>query len=132
MKCRSNTSNQPGDTSELPKRDETPPESVWLQNKSKEYPKAVVGMMKGMSASVSIALSQRLLPRVISHAIGMPASKSSAATISATMKLFWMAPNARLTSRGWLRMNWTSFHLMNMPAMGGTSMRAKKMTIADA
>ena len=29
-------------------------------------------------------------------------------------------------------MNWMSFHLMKMPAMGGTSMRAKKMMIAAA
>ena len=57
-------------------------------------------MIKGMSASVSMALSQRLFPRAISQAIGIPASRSSAATIKAIMKLFWMAPKARFTSAG--------------------------------
>jgi hypothetical protein len=45
-------------------------------------------MIKGMSANVSMALSHRDFPRAISQAIGIPATRSNAATIRAIMKEF--------------------------------------------
>ena len=88
--------------------------------------------MKGMSAKVSIAFSHRDFPLAISQAIGIPARRSKAATANAIIKLFSMAPKARLASVGLFKMNWILSHLIKMPARGGTSISAKKMIIADA
>ena len=73
--------------SDDPKSAETPPVGP-LQKSNNEYPNAVVGMINGISARVSMALSQRDFPRAMSQAIGMPATRSSAATVRAIMKLF--------------------------------------------
>ncbi len=85
-----------------------------------------------MSAKVSIALSQRLFPRAINQAIGMPASRSNAATERAITKLFSIAPKARLMSDGWSRMNCMLSHLMKIPTMGGRRINAKKTITAEA
>jgi hypothetical protein len=51
-----------------------------FQKSSREYPNVTVGMMNGMSASVSIMLSQRDLPLAINHAKGKPAINPRKAT----------------------------------------------------
>ena len=85
-KCRSKTRSHPGDIIEPPKRAEIP--SGLLQNNSKEYPSTAVGTMNGMSERVSKMPIHLDLWRAMSHAMGMPVTRSIAETSKATVKEF--------------------------------------------
>ncbi len=87
--------------------------------------------MKGMSASVSSMLNHRDSPRVISHARGMPAARSRADTIRAIIKEFEIAPRDVLIMSGLSKMFGMVLTLMTIPKIGGMSMIAKKIMIAE-
>jgi len=129
VKCKSITSNQPGETSGPPKNEDIPPPE--LQNSKSEYPRAAVGTTNGKSAKVSRTLSHLDFPRVISQAKGTPARRSKAATIKPMLNEFEIAPNAVFIKAGWLVMFPIVGALINMPIMGGIRIIAKKTMIAE-
>ena len=130
VKCKSITRSQPVEIIGPPKSVEIGPPGK-LQKSSSEYPNAAVGTMNGMSAKVSRTLSHLDLPRVISQASGIPASRSKAATTSPTMNEFLMAVHAVFIKAGWLMTFWTVGNLINIPRMGGIRINAKKIATAE-
>ncbi len=86
--------------------------------------------MKGKSANVSRTLSHLDFPRVMSHAIGIPARTSSAETSSAIVKEFAIAVSARPMSTGWSRTCPIVSHFIAMPSMGGIKISTRKSITA--
>ncbi len=83
-----------------------------------------------MSDSVSRTVSHFDLLRAISHAIGIPAMRSTVETNRAIQKLFATALRARFMSDGSSRTTWITPNLRTIPRMGGRRIRAKNRAIA--
>jgi hypothetical protein len=84
-----------------------------------------------MSAKVSRTLSHLDLPRVISQASGIPASRSNPATTKPMMNEFLIAVHAVFIKVGCLMTFWTVGILIKMPRMGGIRINAKKTATAE-
>jgi hypothetical protein len=100
------------------------------QKSNNEYPSTAVGTMNGISDKVSNMLIHRDFLRAISHAIGMPVTRSIEDTRRAIVKEFSTADRARDTRSGWFRTSFTVPNSRKIPRRGGRRIKTKNRTTA--
>jgi len=122
------TKSQPGETKLYPNSEEIPP--GLFQNNSSEYPRVTVGMINGISASVSMALSHFDLPLTINQARGKPPTRSTIETKIAIANDMYIADKALLINEEFPKICPITFHLKKIPRIGGTRINTKKKVIA--
>lgn len=83
--------------------------------------------MNGISEKVSRTFNHFDLPRVIIHAIGIPATRSMNETKKATANDMAIAFKASDKRFDWFRTSPIEFHFIIMPKIGGSRMSMKNM-----